>query len=124
MKKLFLVIAILLLAISSYSQTLGPRNWSAWGTAAVGNAQVTVGGASPFLPISVCVTNLDATNNIAIDWTDGVAAYTSNATNQRVAAGKTACFKFRNQNPIGTMVIGIISDAGTPAYVFNAVGIS
>lgn len=119
MKRL-LALTLLLLAVTA--EAAGPRIWGKSGTASTSNTTVTVGSAStPFYPMRLCFSNLDATNNIFFDWTDGVAATTDDSTNLLVSPGEKVCLETYNQNVTNVMTIGIIASAATPAYVIKAV---
>ena len=118
MKRLIL----LLILLPSIVLSAGPRSWGKSGTATVANAVLTVGSTSAsFYPSALCVANLDATDDIFIDWTDGVAATTDNTTNQKITPGKTICFNFNNPDVLNLMEVGIIASANTPAYNINAI---
>lgn len=82
------------------------------GNAAAGNAQITV----TFNPRNLAVCNDDATNAFWIDFTDGVAAASDNSTNIKILANTCVTFTFYDANVLNEFIVGLITDAGTPAY--------
>lgn len=117
MKKLILL--VLLLALPVYAA--GPRSWGKTGTATTTNATLTVGGATPFGPTSLCIDNLDTTDDIYVDWSDGVATTTDNSTNIKIIHATGKCFNFSNPNVLNSFTIGILASANTPAYNIVAI---
>jgi hypothetical protein len=117
-----IIFTLIFCSISFISEAAGPRSWGKSGTAAITNAVLTVGGAAPFYPASLCIENRDATDSIFIDWTDSIAATVDNTTNLKILPGKNVCFEFHNPNINNLMEIGIIASANTPAYNIIAIG--
>lgn len=119
MKKILYFTILFFLASLIYAA--GPRVWGKSGTATTTNATVTVGGTSIFYPASLCVENTGATNNLFIDWSDGVATATDNSTNILIGPGKSYCFNFDNPNVLNQMDIGLLAGAATTTYNLFAI---
>ena len=115
-----LVLALIFFATASYAS--GPRSWGKSGTATVANAQVTVGGTAPFYPAAICISNTGGTNNLYANWTTGVASTTDNTGNLLIAPSDKPCLTFGNPNVGNTMVIGLITNAGTTTYNIISIG--
>lgn len=109
-KKALKVLGLIL--ISSLLYAAPPLTWNKSGTATTSNATIT----APFNPISVCIKNTGGTNNLWVDWTDGVATTDDDSTNVLFGPGIEYCFDFISQNVNDTFTIGVISSASTTTY--------
>jgi hypothetical protein len=118
-------LAFMLLLVASISAisvyAAGPRSWGKWGTATTSNATITVGGSTTFGPANVCVYNSGDTNDLYMDWTDGVATTDDNSTNIRVCAGCSYCADFEALGTNNQVQIGLITSSSTTTYIATAV---
>lgn len=121
MKRVLAGVVLILFPTLAYA--IGPRTWGKSGTATTTNAVLTVKDAAgtSFGPASLCISNLSTTVDFFVDWTDGVAATTDDASNVKVIAGKTYCASFANPNVMNVMTIGIITASSTAAYNMFAI---
>lgn len=114
MKRLLSLILFLLVSAEVFA---APRAFGSFGLLSVSNLSITV----PFNPSYLCVNNDDAAILIYVDFTDGVAAITSGATNIQVNGTEKKCWTFQDKNVLNTFVVGIIAASGTPAYHLDAI---
>lgn len=117
------VLVLILILLANTVEAAGPRVWGKSGTATDTNATLTVGGTSSFGPTSLCFENTGATNNIFIDWSDGIATTTDNSTNIKIPPSKGYCFNFENDNVMNIFTFGIITSAATTS-TYNAFAMS
>jgi hypothetical protein len=115
MMRILRVVLVLLISVSAYAS--GPRSWYNTGTATVANAAV----ATPFGVASICIKNTGATNDLYVDWTDGVAVASANSTNLKFGPGIEYCFDFDNQNVLNVLSIGTITNAATTTWEMRAI---
>lgn len=102
----------LAVALPSFLEASTAKAYHKAGNAAAGNAQITV----TFNPRNLAVCNDDATNAFWIDFTDGVAAASDDSTNIKIKGNTCVTFTFYDNNVLNEFIIGLITDAGTPAY--------
>jgi hypothetical protein len=91
------------------------RPWGKSGTATTTNATLT----APNNLSSICVTNTGTTNNLFIDYSDGVATTADDSTNHLISPGATLCLGWDDKNVTNDFTIGVITSASTTTYNIN-----